>query len=65
MRYIIKIFITTVISCLALSANTSRPNIVLILADDLGPGDIGRQYTERTHNPALSPTPTLDALANE
>jgi arylsulfatase A-like enzyme len=65
MRYIIKIFITSVFACLTLAANTSKPNVVLILADDLGPGDIGRQYTERTNKQPLSPTPTLDALANE
>ena len=41
------------------------PNIVVIVADDLGLGDIGRQHTERTGNPPLAPTPTLDALANE
>jgi len=36
-----------------------RPNIVLILADDLGYGDLGR------FNGGLSQTPALDALAAE
>ncbi|CAI8257951.1 MAG: Arylsulfatase [Opitutia bacterium UBA7350] len=51
--------------CTALATYANKPNIVLILADDLGPGDIGRQHSERTGQPALAPTPSLDALANE
>lgn len=43
----------------------TRPNIVVIVADDVGLGDIGRDHTERTGNAPLAPTPTLDALANE
>ena len=38
----------------------SRPNIVFILADDMGYGDIG------AYNPnSRIPTPNLDRLANE
>ncbi|MEO0795279.1 MAG: arylsulfatase [Verrucomicrobiota bacterium] len=53
------------VACLAVSVAQAKPNIVLIMADDVGPGDIGRQHTERTGQPALAPTPTLDTLANE
>lgn len=42
-----------------------KPNIVVILADDFGLGDVGRQHTERTGNAPLAPTPNIDALANE
>lgn len=40
-------------------AKRSRPNIVLILADDMGYGDFSR------FNGGLSQTPTLDALIDE
>lgn len=40
-----------------------RVNIVLIMADDVGLGDIGLQHRERTGKEPLAPTPTLDALA--
>lgn len=46
-------------------AEANRPNVVLILADDLGPGDIGCQHAERTGEPPLSPTPAIDALARD
>lgn len=46
-------------------ASAKQPNIVFIMADDFGLGDVGRQHEERTGQPALTPTPTLDALANE
>lgn len=61
----LKISIILGLALVSLLAKANKPNIILILADDLGPGDIGRQHTERTGQPALAPTPTLDALANE
>ena len=39
------------------------PNIVVVLADDVGPGDLGVYHRERTGRPPVVPTPTLDALA--
>jgi arylsulfatase A-like enzyme len=42
-----------------------RPNIVVILADDIGPGDIGFYHRQRTHKPELIPTPNLDRLIAE
>jgi arylsulfatase A-like enzyme len=59
-----RLFFATIACCAAIAC-ANKPNIILILADDLGPGDIGRQHTERTGNPALAATPSLDALANE
>src|SRR5688572_16630264 len=41
------------------AAQTSRPNIVVILADDLGYGDIGGYYG------GAAATPQLNYLANE
>lgn len=41
----------------------ARPNIVFIMADDVGPGDIGFNHVQRTGTPPLAPSPTLDALA--
>ena len=62
--------IITVLLCLFSLAlvpfvSAAQPNIVFIMADDFGLGDVGRQYEERTGQAALAPTPTLDALANE
>jgi arylsulfatase A-like enzyme len=41
-----------------------RPNVVLILADDLGAGDIGA-YHGATRERSKIPTPRMDALASE
>ena len=60
-----QLFLALTMACAAQVAHANKPNIILILADDLGPGDISRQHSERTVEPALAPTPTLDALANE
>lgn len=46
-------------------AGIEKPNVVVILADDFGLGDVGRQHTQRTGNAPLAPTPNIDALANE
>ncbi|MEO0795257.1 MAG: sulfatase-like hydrolase/transferase [Verrucomicrobiota bacterium] len=63
-----KFFAKATLSMLVLicaSALAMKPNIVVIVADDLGLGDIGRQHLERTGNAPLAPTPTLDTLADE
>ena len=46
-------------------AGLGKPNVVVILADDLGLGDVGRHHLERTGNAPLAPTPAIDALWNE
>jgi arylsulfatase A-like enzyme len=38
------------------------PNVVFILADDIGQGDIGFYHRERTDQAEIIPTPNLDAL---
>lgn len=63
-----KLLISFIFSYFLISAclgAVARPNIIFIMADDFGLGDIGRQHEERTGHPALAPTPTLDMLANE
>jgi arylsulfatase A-like enzyme len=42
-----------------------RPNIVLVMADDIGPGDIGFYHRQRTGKPEVIPTPNLDRLIAE
>ena len=49
---------------LAVCAYGQKPNIIVIVADDIGVGDIGRQHTERTGNPPIAPTPNIDSLAD-
>lgn len=42
---------------------TDLPNIVIIMADDVGPGDISSHHRKYTKKPALVETPTIDQLA--
>jgi len=59
MRHLIAALVAATATIAAASAQT-RPNVVLILADDLGYGDVG------AFNPAgRIPTPHLDRLARE
>ncbi len=46
-------------------AAKQRPNIVVVLADDVGPGDIGVYHRERTGKKELIPTPNIDRLISE
>lgn len=57
-------------TCLALpalhaaaNAQNSKPNIVLIMADDVGLGDLSYYHTRRTSDPPVVRTPNLDRLA--
>lgn len=59
MRLLTFIFIFAAASCLA-ATETSRPNIVFILADDLGYGDLACYNKD-----SKIPTPNLDRLASE
>lgn len=47
------------------ASNREKPNIVVILADDLGPGDIAFYHQKRTGNPGVIPTPNMDRLISE
>jgi hypothetical protein len=46
------------VSMLPVMAGQAKPNIVLILADDMGVGEL-------SHAEGLIPTPALDSLAEE
>jgi arylsulfatase A len=56
MRYSIVTLLCAILSC---SAIADRPNIVIILCDDLGYGDLG------VHGHPHIQTPNIDRLANE
>jgi len=42
-----------------------KPNIIVIFADDVGPGDIGFYHTQRTGQPAVVPTPNIDQMISD
>ena len=42
-----------------------KPNIVLVLADDIGPGDIAYYHKLRTGKEAIAPTPNIDLLIKQ
>jgi hypothetical protein len=44
---------------------SSKPNIVVILADDIGLGDIGFYHTLRTGSPSPIPTPNIDKMISD
>ncbi len=57
MSYTVTVALTLAAFCQLTSAQERRPNIVLIVADDMGYGDVG------FHGNKDIPTPNLDALA--
>ena len=62
-----KIKITFLSLLLSLVINTyitaqNKPNIVVIMADDIGIGDIGYYHKQRTGKEPLVPTPHIDDL---
>ncbi|MEX0320897.1 MAG: arylsulfatase [Puniceicoccaceae bacterium] len=59
-----KAFTTTLLALLCLSlAASNKPNIVFIMADDLGLGDISHYWENLESSKALVKTPSMDALA--
>src|SRR5215207_6217302 len=59
MRKFLVLFIGLLAASHALAANEIRPNIIFILADDLGPGDIS------CYGGTSAKTPNIDRLAKE
>ena len=51
--------------CTVTATAAERPNIVLIMADDLGLGDVSYYQEELLSKQSLVPTPAIDALAKE
>lgn len=52
-------------SCENIGLLKSKPNIVVIFADDIGPGDIGFFHQERTGQPPVIPTPYIDQMISD
>jgi arylsulfatase A-like enzyme len=59
------IAVTALVLAQSAAANGRKPNIVVVLADDAGPGDIGFYHRERTGKQELIPTPNIDRLIAE
>ncbi len=49
----------------AVAGRPPAPNVVFIMADDVGLGDVGFYHQARTGDGALAPTPNLDALLRD
>jgi arylsulfatase A-like enzyme len=44
---------------------SSKPNIVVIMADDIGLGDIGFYHAQRTGKPSVIPTTNIDRMISD
>ena len=53
------------VGCSRGASPARRPNIVVVMADDIGPGDIGFYHAARTGSPPVIPTPHLDAMIRD
>lgn len=63
-KYIILIALFSILFTITcrLNAQDEPVNVVYIMADDIGPGDIGFYHRERTGNTEIIPTPNIDKL---
>lgn len=64
----IKLVISIFCICLfsfTTNAQDKKPNIVVIMADDIGMGDIAYYSEQRTGKKAVVPTPNIDKIAKE
>ncbi len=49
----------------AVHAEELKPNVVVLMADDIGLGDIGYYHSQRTGKAPVAPTPNIDKLISE
>ena len=56
-------FVLLLTVCYSEAMAADRPNIVVIMADDIGLGDIGWHHRRHTGQEPLAPTPAIDELA--
>lgn len=58
-------FLGISITSLLTSAQNKKPNVVVIMADDIGMGDIAYYSEKRTGKKSAVPTPNIDKIARE
>lgn len=61
MKFLIMLLLWTILA----HAQESKPNIILVLADDVGLGDIAFYHRQRTGAKEVVPTPNLDRLISD
>ncbi|MCP4142731.1 MAG: sulfatase-like hydrolase/transferase [Chloroflexi bacterium] len=65
LKIILAGIIATPLASCDISEVIPKPNIVVIFADDIGPGDIGFYHTQRTGMPPVIPTPNIDQMISD
>ncbi|AWG22756.1 hypothetical protein FFWV33_15080 [Flavobacterium faecale] len=63
-KIIRNLIVLVILSSQVVMAQTKKPNIVVIMSDDIGVGDIGYYHKQLTGKEPIVPTPNIDKLVD-